>query len=260
MLQTELREGMRYGFREKPRSRAPFIEVQLLQKVGRKGHVQVKYLSGPHPGLVEHVKTQQLVVPWGKHKAFLRDEQRLDAIRDHSSKHAREPYLNAITTVFEATGYPEAATDSRGVLSTDRASLSLMIDRAGLEVEGSDLHPLAFEDHHGIVHVPYEGAEVLARALAAREASAVSLYLDDLEARYRAEGFQPGERSSHDFLREQMPGFALARQWAGIDHALDAQREEIERLRRLVMSAIWDFEKLGHDRQTNRLRRGLEGR
>ena len=38
------------------------FKVKLLDKVGRKGKVKIRFEDGPHPGLEEYVSTRQLVV------------------------------------------------------------------------------------------------------------------------------------------------------------------------------------------------------
>jgi hypothetical protein len=48
----------------------------------------------------------------------------------------------------------------------------------------------------------------------------------------RLHGNTPGERSWHSYLREKAPGFAIARQWAGLEQEAEMLRKEIARLRR----------------------------
>lgn len=259
MQQADLREGHCYGFRFKPRSRDDLVQVELLKKVGRKGYVQIKHLSGAEAGLTEYVKSQQLLVEWRDSKAFVRDEKKFDEVKAVSAQEADHPRMDAVSTVFEALGHPEAAVASAGVLSLSAAALQLLMSRGGLAFDFRELHTLAFKDRHGDVHIPFSGVEKLAQRLAATEPEAVELYIQDLEARYKAEGFVPGDRSSHDFLRMQMPGFAIARLWAGADR-LRALTEEIDRLRELVIRSIYDFESLGEKGKAARLRRALEGR
>lgn len=56
--------GNSYAFREKRRAGKPFLKVKLVDIVGRKGKVKVRFEDGPHPGLEEYVSTRQIVVPW----------------------------------------------------------------------------------------------------------------------------------------------------------------------------------------------------
>lgn len=73
-------------------------------------------------------------------------------------------------------------------------------------------------------------------------------------------GNQPGERWYHNYLREMSPGYALARQWAGLEQEADMLRKEIGRLRSLVSGAAHDLKGAGQERKANRLLRALEGR
>jgi hypothetical protein len=38
------------------------LEVRLLDKVGRKGKIKIRFEDGPHPGLEEYISTRQLAV------------------------------------------------------------------------------------------------------------------------------------------------------------------------------------------------------
>ncbi len=79
------------------------------------------------------------------------------------------------------------------------------------------MHPLAYTDRHGEVHLPLDAVVGLAKAFAAAEPQTVVSYIDDREEELRLKGNQPGDRWYHDYLRELSPGYALARQWAGLD-------------------------------------------
>ena len=60
----------------------------------------------------------------------------------------------------------------------------------------------------------------IAQAFAAAESESVSMYLEAEEAEMKAQGYTPGDRFYHDYLRTQRPGFAVARQWAGFENGL----------------------------------------
>ena len=44
------------------------LKVKLLDKVGAKGKVKIRFEDDPHPGLEQYVATRQIVVPWGQRK------------------------------------------------------------------------------------------------------------------------------------------------------------------------------------------------
>lgn len=64
----------------------------------------------------------------------------------------------------------------------------------------------------------------------------------------------------HEYLRERSPGFALARQWAGLEQEAELLRKEISRLRTLVSTAASDLKAAGQERKGQHLLRALEGR
>lgn len=215
MQTSELVEGRLYAFRE--RRSGPLEKVKLVAKVGRRGHIKIRYEEGDHPGLEEYVQTRQLVVQWGEVRTLLRDEERLERVRSAVTRDsARE---EAVSSVLAASGEPSAYCGEW--LSMPEDELQRIIDRAGLGNLPKELHALAFIDRHGEVHVPLDGAERLARAFAAAEPQNVLMYIDDHEEELRRRGNVPGDRYLHDLLRQYQPGWALARQWAGFDRAVE---------------------------------------
>ena len=120
-------------------------------------------------------------------------------------------------------------------------------------------HRLAYTDRHGVLHLPYEVALRFAQGFAAAEPEPCLLYLKDEEDRLRAEGYQPGERFAHEWLRQRGPAWALVRDWASRGE-VDLLREEIRRLQGLVNHAAGNLERLGDTRAAERLRRALGGR
>jgi hypothetical protein len=252
---SQLVEGRAYAFRI-GRS-GPLAKVKLVEKVGRRGHIKIRYEEGDHPGLEEYVNVRQLVVPWSEVRALLRDEERLERISEAvvGRDSARQ---EAISTVLAASGEPSAYCGEW--LSMPEDELQRIIDRAGLDESPAELHPLAFKDRMGEVHVPVEGAERLARAFAAAEAQNVVMYIDDHEEELRRRGNVPGDRYLHDVLRQYQPGWALARQWAGFDRAVEELQKEVARLRGLVSRAAYELKDAGAEDKSRRLLRALDGR
>ncbi len=87
----------------------------------------------------------------------------------------------------------------------------------------------------------------MARAFAAAEPETVVRYLDDEEADLRIRGNQPGARWFHQYLSELSTGFALARQWAGLEQEGHMLRAEIARPRMLVSRAAEDLKRAGDE-------------
>ena len=86
MESHELEIGRRYAYREKRGPHYPMLKVRLLDKVGRKGKIKIRFEDGPHPGLEEYVCTRQLVVPWGQRHEVLRDEKLAAALDEHAAQ------------------------------------------------------------------------------------------------------------------------------------------------------------------------------
>lgn len=248
--------GRSYAYREKRSPACPLLQVKLL---GRKGKLKVRFQDGPHPGLEEYVSSRQLVVPWGERRALLRDEERASQLAEHARGLADKALMEAAGAVLESTGEPGAyAGDTTTAISEDE--LQRILDRAGVQTAPADLHPLAYRDRHGNVHLPLDAVVAVARAFAAAEPQTVMGYLDDSEEELRLKGNLPGERWYHQYLRELSPGFALARQWAGLEQEGEMLRKEIARLRTLLSGAAYDLKSAGQERKASRLLRALEGR
>jgi uncharacterized protein (UPF0335 family) len=259
MDSASLTVGKLYAFREKRQPGVPFLKVKLLAKVGRGGKVQVRFEDGPFPGLEEYVHTRQLVVPWGERQAFIRDEERLEQIKKAAAAYGDKARSDAVEAILESTGESSAWLSGNG-LSMPRDAIERLARRAGLDGDPAKLDPLGFQDRFGNIHLPPQGAEILARAFAAAEPETVLTYIEGEEEEMRARGYLPGERIYHQFLREYKPGFALARQWAGFTEEIEMLRKEIGRLQGLVHQAAADLRELGADTKAHRLLRGLEGR
>jgi hypothetical protein len=258
MESHQIEVGRRYAYREKRGPHYPMLKVRLLDKVGRKGKIKIRFEDGPHPGLEEYISTRQLVVPWGQRREVLRDEKLGAAFEAHVAKAADSALGQAASAVLESTGEPGAGAVATGTTMSE-SELQRIIDRAGLASAPTGLHPLAYRDRHGDVHLPLEATVELARAFAAAEPTTVVGYLDDQEEEMRLRGNTPGERWWHSYLREKAPGFAIARQWAGLEQEAEILRREIARLRSLVTRAAYDLEQAGAEPKAQRLLRALEG-
>lgn len=251
--------GRSYAYREKRSPACPLLKVKLLDKVGRKGKLKIRFEDGPHPGLEEYVSSRQLVVPWGERRALLRDEERAARLEGYARGLGDKALTEAASAVLASTGEPGAYADDTTTAMSE-AELERILDRAGVYTAPADLHPLAYRDRHGHVHLPLDAVVSVARAFAAAEPQTVVGYLDDEEEELRLKGNLPGERWYHQYLRELSPGFALARQWAGLEQESEMLRKEITRLRGLLSGAAHDLKSAGQERKASRLLRALEGR
>jgi len=259
MQGAEIEVGRMYAMRVKVSVGEPIIQVKVLEKVARGGQIKVRRLSEPHAGLEEYVKARNLIAAWGERNAFLKDESLARRFAEDRSP-SNQALSGAICTVLVATGYNDAYAEDDGTVHMEAAELREIARLAGLTQKLEDLHEAAYVDRSGRMHLPVEVAEKLAHAYASAEPEIVLMYIEDQESEYKAKGYEPGERFWHDELRREMPGFALARYWAGHEEEIAQLRSEIERLRKLVGSAADVLQKAGQDREGWRLRRALDGR
>jgi hypothetical protein len=256
---SALEVGRRYAFRAKRSVGEPFLKVKLLEIVGRGGKIKVQYEDGPHPGLSEYISTRQLSVPWGERQAFLKDEERHERLKTTAATFSDRAISKAVELILEATGENDAWLSSYG-MSIARDPLDRVLDRSGLSIDPLSLHPDSYIDRFGQIHLPPQAAETIARAFAAAEPEIVLMHLQAEEEELKATGYDPGNRIYHQFLRENQPGYALARQWAGVEREAEELRKEIGRLRGLIAMAARDLEEAGADRKAWRLQRAVDGR
>jgi hypothetical protein len=162
----------------------PMLRVKLLDKVGRKGKLKVRFESGPHPGLEEHVSTRQVVCPWGQRHAVIRDEER-EARFDQYAAEVRDRALGeAAAAVLASSGEPSASCSETGT-SIREEELQRILDRAGISEPPTDLHHIGCRDRQGDVHLPLDAAVAVAKAFAAAEPQAMVEYIDDKEEELR---------------------------------------------------------------------------
>lgn len=255
MDKSQIEVGRRYAVREKVSAGEPLIQVQVLE-VGRGGQIKVRRLSEPGAGSEELVQTRRFLCPWGERRAFLRDEERAQGFARERGQ-PNQALAGAIRTVMVATGYADAWAEDDGSVHMMAEELREVARLAGLLPNVEALHEAAYVDRGGEMHLPPEAAEKLAHAYAAAEPEGVLMYIEDEESELKAKGYEPGKRYHHDRLREETPGFALARYWAGHEREVAQLRGEIERMRKLVGSAADVLEKAGQEREGWRLRRAL---
>src|SRR3954449_915331 len=108
MQNHQLEIGRRYAYREKRAVRYSTLKVRLLDRVGRKGKIKIRFEDGPHPGLEEYVSTRQLVVPLGQRHALLIDEKLAASLDAHAAQVADSALGEAARAVLKSTGEPGA--------------------------------------------------------------------------------------------------------------------------------------------------------
>ncbi|HUY49802.1 MAG TPA: hypothetical protein VMV92_29485 [Streptosporangiaceae bacterium] len=196
-----------HSYAHRARHHDPGCPLQKVTFIGpaRAGKAKIRYDDGELDGLQEWVPTRTLLSPWADRARFLRDESRWAALQQAAARDYDKVVEEAISTVFEATG-DETGFIRVWTVDPDRARR--LWRRAGLTGE-PDQDPLAYTDRRGQMNLPYETALRFARAFAAAEPEPCIHYIQEWEDRLRAEGYEPGQRSSHSFLRGLRPAHAL---------------------------------------------------
>ena len=258
MRRSDLVPGANYALRTRGGADAtaePFLKVAFLGPI-HKDQVRVRYESGGLAGVEDWVRTRHLACPWKERKRLLRDEERAARIDQIDQMVWDQVTADAVDAVMTASG------EYGGFIrrwTTDRGRAERFWMRGGLEGLPISDHPANFEDRHGTWHLTLETAVKACQAFAAAEPELIDLYLRGWEEQLKAEGFQPGNRYSHDLLRQWAPAHALARSWSQRPRG-EAAEHEVERLQRLVREAVAALRRHGDESAASRIERGLQGR
>ena len=258
MQASEIKIAAEYALREPPRPGVAFQHVRVIEKV-RAGRWKVEWID-PNPGLVDYVKSANLIAPWKQRRALERDEQRHNTLARHSDAQWDGPdgsVTEAVNAVLETTGEDLSAWRD-GILDHKPHALERVAQRAGVDVP---THPLGYRDRHGEYHLPFECALGLARAFAAAEPNTVLAHVEIEERRYETEMHEPGNSNLLRLVNRWRASWALMRQWAGHDAAIAAREREIKHLRELLSRTVWELRGPTVDpaRVADRLARALKG-
>ena len=153
MLRSELKAGADYAFREKRVSGSPLARIKLIQHVRGK-RWKAKWID-THPGLVDYVTANQILVPWKEHKQFLQEEKHLADLREYNLIHGYDevsPVSDALQQVFENAG--DGISYDRGFLRTSFEALNRV--RARCQLSEYILQPPAFQCRDGSLRLPHK--------------------------------------------------------------------------------------------------------
>lgn len=248
--------GTEFVFREKPG--APLERVKILAHV-RGDKWKVQWIE-PNAGLVDFVKSGQLVVRWGERRAWEKDDEHERQLREHNKRLGYEedsPIGRAMYEIFESVGDGDVSF-YRGCLSGKTEALERLKVRVGFDMQR--VWPYSYVDRHGTPHHAFDEAFELAKAFCATEPATVLAGVEATERKWSLEYRQPGEEHMVSLLNDYRASWALIRQWAGHDAAVAQREAEIQRLERLVWDAVYALQKAGLDAEAGRLRRAIERR
>jgi hypothetical protein len=262
MYWADIEVGKLYGIREGRASLTdrPIHKVKVIAKLEDKKRPKVRYVDGEREGLEEFARSVQFVGKWGDVKRVLRDEASMETLRASNAEFLNDVVWEAISAVIYSTGEDTMVPmESPNRIEIRTFDIERIEERFGLEPLKAS-HRAAFVDRGGILHLPFEAAESVAKQVAQREPDAVLLYIQQHEDELLAAGYQPGMRHRHHMLREHQPAYALVRQWAGFQGEAELLTREIDRLRKILIQTAWTLKRNGDDNEARRLERALEGR
>jgi hypothetical protein len=99
-------------------------------------------------------------------------------------------------------------------------------DRSGHTVTPVEYDPVNSRDRFGAWNLSYATALKAAQSFAAAEPELVDLYLRGIEEELKAEGFEPGNRFSHDLLRKWAPSRAVVWAWSQVLRGTTADNDD----------------------------------
>lgn len=260
MDQREIEVGRLYALREPARPGVEMQKVKVLERV-RSGRWKVEWVD-PNPGLVDYVRSANIICRWADRRPVIRDEenyQRLRSVSDALWPGDEHPLSHAVDQVLFSTGEPSIGL-VHGLLIEAPDVIERICTRAGIEVADLPDHHLSYLDRRGGLHLSFGAALHLARAFAAAEPSTVLLHIDATEREYVIKASEPFNSFLVPLVERWRAGWAVARQWAGTDVQLARLNAEIDRLRQVVQRTIWDLRSAGQDDLAAKVERGLRGR
>jgi hypothetical protein len=234
MNSKDILPGRKYALRE-PANPTELQCVRAAEHI-RRDKWRVEWIE-PNPGLVDFVKSREILYLWTDRKKFLRDETKDKELRTEAKRYwpgEEHPLNNAIYEVFESTG--EQVNICKGVLSGLPDSLGRISKRATYEWPYSTT---AYSDRFGIQHYPWDIALGLAKAFAAAEPNTVLLHIEVCERNWEIEVREAGGSYLIPLLEHYRAAWSIVRQWAGFDADRLRFEAEIERLRELIDKTIW---------------------
>lgn len=255
MTKSEIKPGEEYAFREKRQASLPFQRVKVLEHI--RGNKWKAQWVDPNPGLVDYIESNQLIVPWKEQRAFLKEEEQKERIRQYNMEHGYEPespITSAVEQVFESVG--DGISFYRGDFSGSADAIDRVRVRAGVETGKSSY--VSYVDRQKKLHLPFDEALDLARKFCAAEPQSVLAGVEATEREWEQDARTPGKEHIISLLTEYRASWAIIRQWTGHDPAVAAREAHIKSLERLVWDAIYALQKAGLDSEANRLRRAIQ--
>ena len=258
MQKSEIEVGKEYALRESRKPDSPLQRIRILQFV--RGKKWKAVWIEPNSGLVDYVESQNIIVCWKDHKAYVRDEERERQLREYNERQGYKPSSpldNVLGGICEAAGEAQLSGYG-GVITGPPDALERLKVRA--RVDQAKTYSYEYVDRHGTVHIPFDGALEIVKAFCAAEPSTVLIPIEATECEWTQKASLPGGGYIVGLLNEYRASWAIIRQWAGMDAAIAQREARIQQLERLVWDAVYALQKGKLDQEADRLRRALDRR
>jgi hypothetical protein len=130
---------------------------------------------------VHYVHSGALLAPWKERKAFLKEEQDAQRLREHNARQhwsVDSPMDLALHSVFDCVGDQDVSY-YRGVLRGSQEGLERLKRRAGMDP--ATRSSASYVDRQGGVHLPFDEAIEVARRFCGAEPATVLLDVEVTE-------------------------------------------------------------------------------
>jgi hypothetical protein len=258
MDKSNVTVGRHYAVRE--HAGDELEHVRVLESV-RSGKWRVEWVS-PNAGLVDFVRSRDIIIEWGQRRALLRDERAgqllAECVERSSYPGPQHPLTKAVESVLDAASEPSVWLH-QGVLTFKRDGIARMAARVGVPAPE---HPTGYADRNGWCHLPWSCALELAEAFARNEPATVLEPIDAEEREWSVRSREPGEQHLVRLLTGYRAVWAIVRQWASHDAAIALREARIRELEDLLVKVMWDLRRPGADgdRIAARIDRAMRGR
>jgi len=234
MNRKDIIPGKKYALREA--SNQPDFQCVRVEEYIRREKWLAEWIE-PNQGLVDIVKSRDLLCLWDERNRYAGDERNAKELREETKRDwpgEDHPLDTAVHEVLGATG--EQVEISEGTLSGPPDSLNRIAERAGFKWPYSTI---PYTDRFSIRHYPWSIALGLAKSFATAEPNTILLHIEIDERKWEIKAREVGGSHILPMLEHYRAAWAIIREWAGFDADRARLEVEIERLWQLIDKVIW---------------------
>jgi hypothetical protein len=258
--------GQVWTYRERVRSAdCPVERTKYLQAAPKGNKCLVRFLD--RDGREEWVPRGRLIVLWDEREAWLENERRMAAVVEVSAHAYETPQFEAVSSLLSDWGFIDGIRlgwSQDELCTVQIEELSAVCEQLTMDPDDLRREPLAFTNDDGLFVGPWSLAVKIARRVAELHGEAAMEQVTEEEYKIELEmvhGYtftvgRDGEEHwvSPDRLKDrhmkQLIALNIVREWCGKEvierlDELEALREEVRRLGRLVERAIAELRRCG---------------